>query len=49
MMNWPCTKVNEFEIERFDNFIVEVDDFDNDFFGIEAFGRELEVSFLYFF
>ena len=49
VVNWSCTKMDELEIEGLNNLVLEVDDFDENSFGIQAFRWEFKVSFLYFF
>lgn len=49
VMDGSSAQMNQFEMEGFDNFILEVEDLNEDFFGIEAFGREFELSFMNFF
>lgn len=49
VMDGSSAQMNQFEMEGFDDFILEVEDLNEDFFGIEAFGREFELSFMNFF
>ena len=41
--------MNEFEVQRFDHLILEVENFNENFFGIETFGWEFELSLMSFF
>ena len=49
VVNGSSAQMNELEVEGFDHLILEVEDFNENLFGIEAFGWEFELSLMSFF
>lgn len=48
MVDWSCTKMDEFQFDSFDYFVFVTDNLDNNEFGVDFFDRKLELGFMYF-
>jgi len=48
MVDWSCTKMDEFQFDSFDYFVFEADNLDDNEFGVDFFDRKLEMGFMYF-
>lgn len=48
MMDWSCTKMDEFQFDSFNYLVFKTDNLNDNKFGVDFFDRKLEMGFMYF-